>query len=123
MGGEGLHGSLGLGEEEVVESIWQTARRVGMERCIRALALARERGWPRTARLMLKVSAPIKDKPRVLRDSVGYIALWTLLLASVLWFYVVFLRTSPVPSPTQAPTRMLSPDEATPARVAGEATP
>lgn len=123
VGDEGLHGSLGLGEEEVVESIWQTARRVGMERCIRALALARERGWPLTARLMLKVSAPIKDKPRVLRDSVGYIALWTLLLASVLWFYVVFLRTSPVPSPTQAPTRMLSPDEATPARVAGEATP
>ncbi|MEX0875879.1 MAG: hypothetical protein WD114_00330 [Phycisphaerales bacterium] len=95
-----------------VVSIWETALRIGRERATQAVTIARVQGLPLAARAVLAISKPVKNKPAQLRDSIGYVALWTLLLASVLWFYTLFLRATPVPTPTQAPTRVLAPDDA-----------
>lgn len=97
--------------EGEVESIWQSARRIAVERSQQAMELARTHAGPIGARLVLDLNKPIKERPAELRNSIGYLALWTLLLAMILWVYLVFVRTTPTPTPTQAPSRMLQPGE------------
>ncbi len=117
--GEGFDATVPV-DDEVIESVWRTAQRLGQAHGGRAWVLARDRGWPLAARVILRVSAPVKDKPAVVRDSIGYMALWTLLLAAVLWFYVAFIRTTPAPVPAQAPTRVMTPDETSGAVATGQ---
>jgi hypothetical protein len=99
-----------LGDGEI-ESIWQTLLRVGKARGGVLLERARIQGGPIAARGILALSKPVASKPAKLRDSIGYLAIWTLFLACVLWFYVVFFRTTPMPVPAQAPTRVVTPGE------------
>ncbi len=66
---------------------------------------------PFAASTVLAINKPIRERPAQLRDSIGYLALWTLLLATILWVYLAFIRVTPTPTPTQAPTRMLEPGE------------
>ena len=94
-----------------VESIWQAALRVGKERGIWAFELLKREGGPLAARGVLAMSKPIASKPAQVRDSIGYVALWTLLLATILWMYAMFFRASPVIVPSQAPTRVVTPGE------------
>ncbi len=103
---------LMLEPDAEVESIWQTARRVIVPRTQHALQLARTHAGPLGARAVLAINKPIKERPAQLRDSIGYLALWTLLLAVILWVYLAFIRTSPTPTPTQAPSRMLDAQDA-----------
>lgn len=94
-----------------VESIWQTALRVVKERCVELFELIRVKGAPLAARGVLAMSKPVASKPAQVRDSIGYVAIWTLLLATILWMYAMFFRASPTPVPSQAPTRVVTPGE------------
>ncbi|MFG0314231.1 MAG: hypothetical protein ACF8LL_08610, partial [Phycisphaerales bacterium] len=99
------------GEIPEVESIWQTTRRVLLRLQRAAWSQAKTHGVPLGAKLVILVNRPVEDRPAKLRDSIGYIALWTALLAMILWVYLVFVRESPTPTPTQAPSRMVEPGE------------
>lgn len=97
--------------EGEVESIWQVAQRRIVTHSKQAMELARVHAGPVAARAVFVINKPVKEKPAQLRDSIGYLALWTLLLAMILWVYLVFIRVTPTPTPTQAPSRMLEPGE------------
>lgn len=97
--------------EGEVESIWQSARRTIVRQSQHALVMARTHAAPIGARMVIAINKPVKQRPAQLRDSIGYLALWTLLMAMILWVYLVFIRTTPTPTPTQAPSRMLEPGE------------
>ncbi len=97
--------------EGEVESIWQTARRISYQRSNEAWRIAKAHAMPFAASTVLAINKPIRERPAQLRDSIGYLALWTLLLATILWVYLAFIRVTPTPTPTQAPTRMLEPGE------------
>ncbi|MCR9075478.1 MAG: hypothetical protein NXI07_05505 [bacterium] len=99
------------GEIPEVESIWQTAQRVMLRLQRAAWSQAKAHGVPLGAKLVILVNRPVEDRPAKLRDSIGYIALWTALLAMILWVYLVFVRESPTPTPMQAPSRMVEPGE------------
>ena len=58
-------------------------------------------------KLAALVSKPLRTQPPQVRAAIGYVALWTLMLALVVWFYAVFVRTPAVPEPAEAPTRVL----------------
>jgi len=72
--------------------------------------------WFYTPKYAFKVSSiiskPIDKQPPQIRAAIGYVGLWTLMLALVVWFYAMFVRTPIVPEPSEAPTRVLdeSPD-------------
>lgn len=94
-----------------VQSIWQSARVVLLRASSSAWALTKAHGGPLGAKAVLLINKPIEERPAKLRDSIGYVAIWTALLAMILWVYLAFIRESPTPTPTQAPSRMLDPSQ------------
>lgn len=94
-----------------VESIWQSARRIAIHAGQLAWSEARTRGIPLGEKALVLVNKPFQDRPAIVRDSIGYLAMWTGLLATILWVYLAFIRETPTPTPTQAPSRMLEPGE------------
>ncbi len=94
-----------------VESIWQSTRRIAIHAGQLAWSEARTRGVPLGAKAIVLVNKPFQDRPAIVRDSIGYLAMWTGLLATILWVYLAFIRETPTPTPTQAPSRMLEPGE------------
>lgn len=102
----------GNAASDEIESIWQTALRVAKTKSLQVWAIVSAKCGPVAARGLLAMSKPLKDKPASIKDSVGYVALWTLLLATVLWFYSIFFRAPDTPTPAQAPSRVLEPGEA-----------
>lgn len=97
--------------EAEVRSIWESAWLLIGTNARRGREMLRTHGAPLGAKLVLAVNQPLKSRPPQLRDSIGYLALWTLLMATILWVYLAFIRESPTPTPTQAPTRVLEPGE------------
>ncbi len=98
-------------QDQVIESIWQTLLRVGVSRGKEGLDFLITHAGPAAARGVLLLSKPLASKPAHVRDSIGYIAIWTVFLASILLGYSIFFKTTPVPTPSQAPTRVLEPGE------------
>ncbi|MGV6814091.1 MAG: hypothetical protein ACWA5W_03660, partial [Phycisphaerales bacterium] len=94
-----------------VESVWQMLWRVTNTHARTAAITAKEKGTPLGAKILLILSGPVADKPAKVRDSIGWLALWTIFLALTLWVYLVFVRTSPTPTPIKAPTRVVMPGE------------
>ncbi len=99
-----------LGDNEI-ESIWQKLWRVGKSKGLMLLAIIKAQGGPIVAKGLLAISKPLASKPASVRDSIGYLAIWTMFLAMVLWIYVMFFRAPPPIVPTHAPTRMVAPGE------------
>lgn len=94
-----------------VESIWQSTYRVVMNLTRTAWREGRTHAVPLGAKFVELVNRPVRDRPAIVRDSIGYVAMWTTLLAIILWAYIVFVRQSPTPTPSQAPSRMVEPGE------------
>jgi hypothetical protein len=94
-----------------VESIWQSARRIAIHAGQVAWSETKARGIPLGEKALVLVNKPFQDRPAIVRDSIGYLAMWTGLLATILWVYLAFIRETPTPTPTQAPSRMLEPGE------------
>jgi hypothetical protein len=94
-----------------VESIWQSAFRVVMNLARTAWREGRTHAVPLGAKFVELVNRPVRDRPAIVRDSIGYVAMWTALLSIILWAYIVFVRQSPTPTPSQAPSRMVEPGE------------
>jgi len=62
-------------------------------------------------RVSVVVSKPLAKQPHEIRNAVGWVALWTLFLGVVVWSYMLLFRTPAIPTPSEAPTRVTSPDE------------
>ncbi|MBL4697638.1 MAG: hypothetical protein JKX70_02270 [Phycisphaerales bacterium] len=97
--------------EKAIESIWQSLHHKIIATAKQTLDLTITKGGPTGAKVILLLSKPVASKPAVVRDSIGYIALWTIFLATVLWVYTMFFRTTPTPIPSQAPTRVVMPGD------------
>ncbi|MEZ6241968.1 MAG: hypothetical protein R3B57_02900 [Phycisphaerales bacterium] len=82
------------------------------------------RATPHGATLLLVLSKPLETRPARLRQTVGWLALYTAFMAACVWVYIVFVRSAPAPLNDAVPTNVISsptsPD-ATP-RVEDEAT-
>ncbi|MFK7759427.1 MAG: hypothetical protein AB8C13_05720 [Phycisphaerales bacterium] len=63
---------------------------------------------PLLAKLMLIVSKPLSKQSPEIRNAVGYIALWTGFLGTVLWIYLLMFRSPHVPTPETAPSRVIN---------------
>ena len=94
-----------------VESIWQTAQRHATRAGLFALEQAKTHVAPIAAKGVLLINKPVQEKAPQMRDTIGFLALWTALLATILWFYIAFVRETPTPTPSTAPTRMLEQGE------------
>jgi hypothetical protein len=44
---------------------------------------------------------PLANKPATVRDSVGWLALWTLFCAGGVWMYALFIHKPALPEPTE----------------------
>ena len=97
-----------LEEDDEIRSIWQTAFLIGQKKSKQYGHLIVTRGGPLLAKGILQLSRPLASKSPEVRNSVGYIAIWTLFLATILWGYTMFFRTPPTPTPTKAPTRVVT---------------
>jgi len=97
-----------LEEDDEIRSIWQTAFLIGQKKSKQYAHLIATRGGPVLAKGILQLSRPLASKSPEVRNSVGYIAIWTLFLATILWGYTMFFRTPPTPTPTKAPTRVVT---------------
>lgn len=62
-------------------------------------------------RFSVIVSKPLVKQSHETRNAVGWIALWTAFLSVVVWGYIIFVHTPPVPTPTQAPSRVMDSSE------------
>lgn len=67
---------------------------------------------PGGAKAILMLSGPLANKSPEVRNAVGWVALWTMFLAVVVWGYALLFSTSSPPTPTQAPSRMVEADPA-----------
>ena len=56
------------------------------------------------------VSSPLASRPKIVRDTVGWIGLWTLFLAISVWFTLAFLRSSTPPEVDAEPTALAEPE-------------
>jgi hypothetical protein len=97
--------------ESEIESIWQRLAHAGKSYAGNLIPLVLEESKPMAAKGILALSKPIASKPVAVRNSIGYIAIWTLFLATVLWLYMMFFRTVPTPVPAHAPSRVVMPGE------------
>lgn len=52
---------------------------------------------PLVIKVLELISSPLSDKPKYIRDLVGWLALWTLFVSISLWGYVLFFRSAKPP--------------------------
>lgn len=64
---------------------------------------------PLGARALIVLSRPLEGKPPQVRDSIGWVALWTLFLAVCVWAYAM-LRPAPVPPNDGRASAVVTPD-------------
>ena len=98
-------------QEPEIESIWEKLLHTSKSLGTQGLFIAKTKAAPIAARGLLMMSKPLATKPAELRNSIGWVALWTIFLACTLWGYVLFFRTSTTPTPMQAPSRVITPGE------------
>lgn len=66
---------------------------------------------PLGAKAVLVVSKPLAKQSPEIRNAVGYIALWTGFLATVVWIYLMMFRSPHIPQPKSAPSRVIDASE------------
>lgn len=74
-----------------------------------AKAAAKHAG-PAVAEAALAVSKPLREKPKSVRDTVGWIALYTAFLAMCLWVFALGFRSPPPADVGDSGVRMVNPD-------------
>ena len=97
--------------EQRIESVWETAQRLTLTFVQQAWQMTKTHAWPVAARGLIVINKPLSSKPTQIRDTIGYLAIWTVLLCVILWSYLFFVRQSPTPEVSEAPSRMLQPGE------------
>jgi hypothetical protein len=80
-------------------------------RAVREAALAAAK--PLGARVVIVLSKPLEGKPPSVRDSIGWVALWTLFLAVCVWATLLLRSPQPPPARPDA-SAMATPDAPTP---------
>ncbi len=61
---------------------------------------------PGVVKVLGLASIPLRSRPKVVRDVIGVVGLWTLNLAVLAWFYAIFLYKPPVPVPATPPVEL-----------------
>jgi hypothetical protein len=56
---------------------------------------------------MAVASAPLAGQPKIVRDTVGWIALWTAFLSFSLWTYLLFFHKPDVPHTDSSPIEIV----------------
>lgn len=74
-------------------------------------------------RIAALISAPLHGRPRIIRDTIGWLALWTLFLAACVLMAVVFFRKPQTPDIEANPAGVVAPDHESPAETPHEVTP
>ena len=62
---------------------------------------------PTGAKVVLMLASPLADKSPETRNAVGWVALWTMFLAVIVWGYALLFNSAAATTPTQAPSRMV----------------
>ncbi len=80
-----------------------------------APAATRPASWtkPLTTATVSVLSAPLASAPRIVRDTVGWFALWTLFLAACVWAYVLFVHKPAKPHGHAAPLGLVTEERPT----------
>lgn len=73
---------------------------------MRQMQAAWRQAEPKLGLAVRTLSKPLEDRPKTVRDSVGWLALWTMFNAVVVWGFVLFIRTPPAPPVTTAPVQL-----------------
>jgi hypothetical protein len=68
--------------------------------------VAARKAEPHAFKIAAAVSQPLNSRPRAFRDTVGWIALYTLFVGLTLWVYVQFIFSPPAPSPLDPEVRL-----------------
>lgn len=63
-----------------------------------ALAVATHKLEPTLAKALAPASKPLASKPKVVRDTVGWMAVYTLFVAGTFWAYLIFFYKAPKPA-------------------------
>jgi hypothetical protein len=82
-----------------------TARRV-LHAAGHAGLAAAKKAEPHALKAAAAVSAPLRDKPRAVKDTIGWLAIYTLFVGLTLLVYVKFIHEPPAPTPTHTPVRL-----------------
>jgi hypothetical protein len=94
-----------------------TARRV-LHAAGHAGLAAAKKAEPHALKAAAVVSAPLRDKPRAVKDTIGWLAIYTLFVGLTLSIYVKFIHEPPAPTPAHTPVRLA--DQSTRKGAAGE---
>jgi hypothetical protein len=71
---------------------------------------------PAVLSVMAAASAPLAGRPKVVRDTVGWIAIWTAFLSLSLWTYLLFFHRAEVPRSDSAPIEIVGSERGAGAR-------
>ena len=74
-----------------------------------------QRAAPALADAVLAVGKPLREKPKSVRDTVGWIALYTAFLAICLWIFALGFRSPSPPEVSDSAARVVFPEDGTPA--------
>lgn len=75
-----------------------------------AMTLVLSAASPVALRAMGVLSRPLMNKPRITRDTVGWLAVWTLFLSGALWVYVLFFHEPAGPVATAPAMEFVGPE-------------
>jgi len=65
------------------------------------------------------MSAPLSGRPRIIRDTVGWFAMWTMFLAACVWAYLLFVHQPATPGANTPPIGLVTDDRPPAAPEAG----
>lgn len=87
-------------DASVWQRIWSEMRRVGM--------LVWKKALPLSARGVIEVNRPLNSRSDAVRQTVGWLALYTAFLGVCVWVYVLLVRTPPETIATDTPAGLVA---------------
>lgn len=69
---------------------------------------------PTARKLATALAKPLDSQPPVVKQTIGWIGLWTLFLAACVWITLAMFRTAPAPAPTTTPAGLETQPDAAP---------
>jgi len=75
----------------------------------RATGAALRHAEPKARKIAMTLDRPLERRPGIVRDTIGWIAIWTGFLALSVWIVLVFFRSADQPTPAQSPPTLSEP--------------
>lgn len=80
--------------------------RVAAQQTTRAARTAAVRAEPAAKAAATALAKPLDAQPAVVRQTIGWIALWTIFLAACVWLTLAMFRSAPTPPPAAQPNSL-----------------